>query len=323
MNCEPSSDVLRQRVLITGITGNIGKCAATYLLSQGIEVHGLQRTPPPPETNVLQKHPFIHIGDLLDSCYLQSLLQEVHPTHIYHLAGCIDRDPIEGTRNYETNVTGTIRLLNAIRDLKLAPRILIASSSAVYGGSTQLPINEEAELRPLTHYAVSKISQEMVALQYHLTYGLSVVRARTFNVIGPNLSANLLCSALAQQIVRAERTEAKSIRVGNTKPQRDYTDVRDVVRAYHLLMQDGRPGDVYNVCSMQSHSVQECIDLLLAKAKAPLQVEIDPSKYRQDEIELQIGDSTKLTNLVSWVPQISFEQSLEDLLNSWRTHLQG
>lgn len=312
-----------KRVLITGITGGIGKHLAAYLQSQDIEVYGLRRKLPDNNSSSVLASQFIQIGDLLEGESLSIALNEVRPTHIYHLAGCIDRDVGEGRLNYETNVMGTVRLLNAIRNVGILPKVLITSSSAVYGGSTHLPIREEAELRPLTHYAVSKVSQEMVALKYHLTYGLPIIRVRTFNVIGADLSPSLLCSALAQQIAYAEKTGESSIQIGNIRPHRDYTDVRDVVRAYHLLMQSGKPGEVYNVCSMSTHSVKECLDVLVSKSRVPVSIEIDKSRYRASEIEIQVGDSTKITRLVGWKPNISFEQSLGDLLNSWRVKLQG
>ncbi len=312
-----------KRVLITGITGGIGKHLAAYLLSQGAEVYGLQRKLPGNDSSSVIGSSFIQIGDLLDSDSLSVALNEVRPTHIYHLAGCIDRDINEGSLNYETNVAGTIRLLNAVRTTGVTAKVLITSSSAVYGGSTHLPLKEEAELRPLTHYAVSKVSQEMIALKYHLTYGVPIIRVRTFNVIGPDLSPSLLCSALAQQIASAEKTGERVIQIGNLQPHRDYTDVRDVARAYHLLMQSGKPGEVYNVCSMITHSVKECLDVLVSKSRVPVSIEIDKSRYRDSEIEVQVGDSTKITSLVGWRPNISFEQSLEDLLNSWRVKLQG
>ena len=312
-----------KRVLITGITGGIGKHLAEYLLSQGLEIYGLQRNLPDHKSASVLEKQFIQVGDLLDSESLSIALIKVRPTHIYHLAGCIDRDVNEGRLNYETNVAGTIRLLNAVRNVGITPKVLITSSSAVYGGSTQLPIKEDAAFHPLTHYAVSKVSQEMVALKYYLTYGLPIVRVRTFNVIGPNLSPSLLCSALAQQIAYAEKAGGSSIQIGNIRPHRDYTDVRDVVRAYHLLMQSGKPGEVYNVCSMVTHSVKECLDVLVSKSRVPISIEIDKARYRDSEIEIQVGDSTKITSLVGWKPNISFEQSLRDLLNSWRVKLQG
>jgi GDP-4-dehydro-6-deoxy-D-mannose reductase len=311
------------RVLITGVTGGIGKHLAVYLLSQGLEVYGLQRQLPADNSTSVLERPFIQIGDLLDSESLSYALDKVRPTYIYHLAGCIDRDINEGRLNYEVNVTGTIRLLNAIRSIGIAPKVLIASSSAVYGGSSYTPIKEDAELRPLTHYAVSKVSQEMVALKYQLTYGLHIIRVRTFNVIGPDLSPSLLCSALAQQIARAEQNGEGSIQIGNIKPHRDYTDVRDVVRAYHSLMQVGQSGEVYNVCSMRTYSVKECLDTLISQSRVPVSVEIDKSRYRDAEIEIQIGDSTKINRLSEWKPTIPFEQSLRDLLDSWRVKLKG
>ncbi|MBS1809823.1 MAG: GDP-mannose 4,6-dehydratase [Acidobacteria bacterium] len=310
-----------RRVLITGITGCVGQHLASHLVSNKFEIYGFQRQAPADGQIVDKNH--IFQGDLLDGQALCDALQEARPTQVYHLAGAIDRDVHEGLVNYETNVIGTIRLLNAIKTVGITPRILIVSSSAVYGGAIKQPINETAEFLPLTHYAVSKVTQEMVALQYHITYKLPIIRVRNFNVSGPGLSPSLLCSDLARQIAMAEQTGAPTIRVGNTQPQRDYTDVRDIVRAYELLMQAGNPGEVYNVCSMNAHSVKECVEILVAKARIPLAVEIDQSRYRAAEIEIQVGDSSKIQNLVSWKPNISFAQSLEDLLNYWRGKLQG
>ena len=312
-----------QKALITGITGCLGKHLAAHLLSQGVEVFGLQRKAPTKSESSIINAANIFVGDLLDSDSLEQALSEVRPTYIYHLAGCLDRDIHEGQLNYEVNVLGTIKLLNAVRTVGIIPRVLITSSSAVYGASMQLPIKEESELRPMTHYAVSKISQEMVALQYYLTYGLPIVRARTFNVIGPDLATSLLSSELARQIVQAEKGSESTIRIGNLSPQRDYTDVRDVVRAYEALMNYGKAGEVYNVCAMTAHSVQECLDGLVAKSKVPISVEIDPARFRAAEIEIQVGDATKINALNGWKPKISFTQSLEDLLNSWRIKLQG
>lgn len=312
-----------QRVFITGVTGCIGKQLAKYLLAKEFKVYGLQRKSSDVNSPSVINHKYLAIGNILDSNTLCTALSEIRPTQIYHLAGAIDKDIQEGLINYETNVLGTIRLLNAVRTVGITPKILIVSSSAVYGEASQQPISETSELRPLTHYAVSKISQEMVALQYHLTYQLPIVRVRNFNVVGPGLAPSLLCSDLARQIALAENNGEQAIHIGNTVPRRDYTDVRDIVRAYESLMQEGKPGEVYNVCSMKSHSVQECLEILLNKARVPISVIIDKARYRAAEIEVQVGDSTKLSKLVSWKPEIPIEQSLEDLLNSWRGKLQG
>ncbi|HEX4947399.1 MAG TPA: GDP-mannose 4,6-dehydratase [Blastocatellia bacterium] len=311
----------RPKVFITGVTGGIGQHLAAYLLAQGAEVYGLQRKSPDGNSPLRENQ--IHIGDLLDGTSLYKALDKVRPTHIYHLAGSIDKDITEGLINYETNVIGTIRLLNAVTSLGLTPKILIAGSSAVYGGASDVPLKEETELQPRTHYAVSKVAQEMVAIKYHQTCGLPIVRVRTFNVIGPGISPSLLCADLAQQIARAEYAGKTSIQVGNTQPRRDYTDVRDIVRAYVLLMQDGLPGEVYNVCSMQARSVQECLDGLLAQARIPLTVGVDESRFRAADIDIQVGDFTRIHNLTGWKPEIPFMRSLEDLLNDWRIKLQG
>ena len=312
-----------QRVFITGSTGCIGKQLANHLLAKGFSVYGLQRKPADANSGSVIDNKYVAIGNILDNDALGTALSDIRPTQIYHLAGAIDKDIQEGLINYETNILGTIRLLNAVRTVGITPQILIVSSSAVYGAASRQPIAETSELLPLTHYAVSKVAQEMVALQYHLTYQLPIVRVRNFNVVGPGLAPSLLCSDLARQIALAEKTGERSIHIGNILPRRDYTDVRDIVRAYELLMQAGKPGEVYNVCSMKAHSVQECLETLLTKARVPVSVIIDKSRYRAAEIEIQVGDSTKLSKLTDWKPEISFTQSLEDLLNSWRDKLQG
>lgn len=315
------SESNRPKIFLTGVTGGIGQHLAWLLRAQSADVSGLQRT----TSQKLSILPASHVyqGDLLDSTSLYNALAQVRPTQIYHLAGSIDQDVNEGLRNYETNVIGTIRLLNAITSLGITPKILIVGSSAVYGGSKATPLKEEDPLQPRTHYAVSKVAQEMVALKYFQTSGLPIVRVRTFNVIGPSISPTLLCSDLAQQIARAEVTGKPFIHVGNTQPRRDYTDVRDIVRAYTLLMQEGCPGEVYNVCSMRTYSVKDCLDTLLKQARRSLTVKVEESRMRSADIDVQVGDHTKLRELTGWKPEIALAQSLEDLLDSWRTRLQG
>jgi GDP-4-dehydro-6-deoxy-D-mannose reductase len=312
-----------QRVFITGITGCVGGHLAQYLLTRGDMVYGFRRPETERQTNAVIDKQSIYVGDILDGSSLYSAIHEIRPTQIYHLAGAIDRDVNEGLVNYETNVIGTIRLLNAVRAVGITPRILIASSSAVYGEASRQPISETSDLRPLTHYAVSKVTQEMTAIQYHLTYKLPIIRVRNFNIIGPNLSPSLLCSDLARQIAEGEKKGKLTIHIGNVEPQRDYTDVRDIVRAYTLLMEEGEVGEVYNVCSMKAYAVSECLATLTAKAYAPIAVEVDKTRYREAEIAIQRGDASKIFNLTGWQPQISLAQSLEDLLNSWRLKLQG
>jgi GDP-4-dehydro-6-deoxy-D-mannose reductase len=312
-----------QKVFITGITGGIGRYLAKYLLSEGVMVYGFQRKLRDIGSFSIIDRQHIYVGDLLDSNSIEEALDKVRPSHIYHLAGAIDRDVTEGNLNYELNVKGTIKLLNSVGTIGITPKILIASSSAVYGEPVSIPIKEEADLRPWTHYAVSKVTQEMIAVKYGLAHRLPIIRARTFNVIGPDLSPSLLCSDLARQIAYSEKIGGGPIRVGNIQPHRDFTDVRDVVRAYELLLQSGSPGEVYNVCSMASHSVKECLDVLLSKSSTHLTVDIDQSRYRTDEIKIQVGDSGKINKSVGWSPRISFEQSLEDSLNGWRAALEG
>jgi len=304
------------RALITGVSGFVGGHLANHLATRGAEVFGADRLSQSPVNANLAAPLFV--GDLLDESFVRAALADIKPTHIFHLAGILSGAPGGYEAQYRVNVLGTAAIFETLRSLGLSPWVLVASSSGVYGAPQQQPIDESCCWQPLTHYAASKAAQEMAALQAHLAYGIPLVRTRTFNMIGTGQALSLLTSDLAQQVVAAEAGGQPVMRVGNVTARRDFSDVRDVVRAYALLADKSGAGGVFNVCSGSSHSVQECIDVFMQLARVPLQLEVESSRIRTTEIDEQVGDPRKLFRATGWQPEISFSDSLKDLLEHHR-----
>jgi GDP-4-dehydro-6-deoxy-D-mannose reductase len=245
---------------------------------------------------------------------------------VYHLAGWADvaaswDDPLAVLR---VNAEGTLNVLAACRAAGVA-RVLSVASADVYGivRADELPLTEEAPLRPTSPYAASKIAADALAQQAHLGYGLGVVRVRPFNHLGPGQSEHFVAPALAARIARAERDGLDEIPVGNLTARRDVTDVRDVVRAYRLLIERGEPGQVYNVCSGRDVAVQELADLLVAMARRPLRLVTDPSLLRQVDLPVLRGDPSRLQAATGWQPEVPIERTLADLLDDLRARVQA
>jgi GDP-4-dehydro-6-deoxy-D-mannose reductase len=227
----------------------------------------------------------------------------------------------EPLRVLQVNVLGTAALLAAARECGTDPRVLVTSSAEVYGAVTdsdRLPLTESSPIAPLTPYAASKLAAEAVVAQAHLGHGQHVITVRPFNHIGPGQAPTFAVPALAKRIVDAERAGAGAIPVGNLSARRDFTDVRDVVRAYRLLVESGAPGEVYNVCSGRDVSIEEIAKSLLALAAAPLALETDPSLVRAVEVPVLRGDPGKLEDATGWKPEIPLEQTLSDVMSYWR-----
>jgi len=309
------------RALITGISGFVGSHLARHLLPLGADVCGIARRAEGEWSFPGSERLEVCTGNILDEDFLRNCIETIRPTHVFHLAGIMGGAAGSGLDQYESNTWGTVRLLDALREQKPAPWVLVAGSSAVYGPAGKLPIGEEQAFQPLTHYAASKAAQELVAIQYHLGYGMNVVRTRTFNLVGPGLSRALLPSELAYQVAHAEAGGPYVIRVGNLAPRRDYSDVRDVVRAYVALAAVSQPGEVFNVCTGHSRSIQECAEILTGMARVPVRLEVDPTRMRRIEIEDQVGNAERLMKRTGWQPLIPIEKSLGDLLDCWRHKL--
>jgi len=296
------------RALITGSSGFVGRHLEHHLVESGDEVVGTDRASGGP--------------DLLDAVGFASLLADVRPDAVYHLAGDAD---VGGSwdhprETFRANAEGTLNILKAARACNVG-RVLHIGSADVYGRVRphELPLSESSPLRPVSPYAASKIAAEYLALQACGGYGQEVVIVRAFNHIGPGQSDRFVAPAVAMRIVRAELDGSPTITAGNLTPRRDLTDVRDVVRAYRLLVVSGEPGVAYNVCSGIALSVAEICEALIAASTADLTLEADPELQRPVDLPVLIGDNSRLTAATGWEPIIPIAQSLGDLLAECRT----
>jgi GDP-4-dehydro-6-deoxy-D-mannose reductase len=219
-------------------------------------------------------------------------------------------------RTFAVNADGTLNVLDGARRLSSPPRVLVVSSAEVYGkvDATQLPIGEDAPLRPVTPYAASKVAAEFVGLQAYLGSGIPVVRVRPFNHVGPGQAAAFVVRELAGRIAAAERDGQRTLAVGNLTPERDFTDVRDVVRAYRLLIATGTAGEVYNVCSGRAVAVALLARRLLELAGADLELVTDPDLVRAVDLPVLLGDNTRLREATGWQPEIPLDTTLADVL---------
>ena len=311
------------KVLVTGISGFAGGYLGQLVLEKGVELHGTVLTRPVvPALAPLIQGVTVHQVDLMDLGATQGLLARVGPDWIFHLAGW---SAVGGAWEHRAealrvNVRTTFSLLEGLRTLKLRARMLLVSSGAVYGDvpETRQPISEEFPLRPLTPYALSKACMELYATQYAHGEGLDIVTVRAFNHLGPRQGPGFVCADLAREIVLVEAGRSDALQVGNLEARRDFTDVRDMVRAYWLALAHGQRGAVYNIASGKAVSVREIVDRLCALARRPIRVMPDLARRRQNDLSILVGDSTKFRALTGWTPEIPLERTLADVLDDWR-----
>ncbi|MEP7200748.1 MAG: GDP-mannose 4,6-dehydratase, partial [Chloroflexota bacterium] len=313
----------RLRALITGVAGFGGTHLAERLLADGdLEVWGTHhhaRLPDLPTLKGLQPV----ACDVCDPQIVRGLLGDIRPNWIFHLAGQSD---VGGSwdsawRTIESNVRGQLNLLEAMVQLELDARILVVGSNNEYGAvsPTDLPIDEETPLRPDTPYGVSKVAQDLLGLQFFLSHRVRAVRVRCFNYIGPRQNANFVTAAFAKQIAEIEAgLREPLLRVGNLTAERDFTDVRDMARAYRLALEHGADGEVYNIGSGRSVAIQRLLDILLREARCAIRVAPDPLRLRPSDVPRSLCDATKFRAATGWQPRIPIEQSLRDILNYWR-----
>ena len=294
------------KALVTGAAGFVGRHLCAHLLEQGDTVVGVDRADGP---------------DLLDPAGVQRLLEEQRPDVVYHLGGWSDVGgswdaPLECFR---VNAEGTINLIEACRTTS-RPRVLVVSSADVYGrvAPEELPITERSPYRPVTPYAASKIAADEIAQQAWLGHGLETIRVRAFNHLGPGQTTRFVAPAIADRIATNERDGLDEVAVGNLTPRRDITDVRDVVRAYRLLMERGRAGEAYNVCTGTDLSVGDLAERLVAMADRPMRLVADPDLQRPVETPILLGDNSRLRADTGWAPTIAIEQTLADVLDERR-----
>lgn len=300
------------RALITGAGGFVGEHLATHLREHGDEVLLTDRS---------------RDGlDILDAPALLDHLRATRPEVIYHLAGASDVGGSWKTPQitFRANAEGTLNVLWAAREAG-ADRILAVGSADVYGKVTpdELPLTERSPLRPVSPYAASKVAADTVAEQAWLGYSQHVVRARPFNHLGPGQVTRFVAPALAERIARNELDGARELRVGNLTPRRDFTDVRDVVRAYRLMMVSGEAGEVYNVCSGTAIAVQDLALQMLEMSTTPQELVEDPELVRPVDIPVLLGDASKLEARTGWRPQIPLATTLADLLDDMRRRVRA
>ena len=309
------------RALITGIGGFAGSHLADYLVQHtDCEVWGVvHRT----RWRIAHLEGRIHMVtcDLRDMGATTRLVDEVRPDLVFHLAAYsrVSTSWEHPWETYETNLRIQLCLLEALVRTGQRPRVLIVSSNEAYGKPERLPVNEHHPFRPVTPYGVSKAAQDLMGLQYHLAYGMPIMRVRPFNHIGPRQSLGFVCPDLASQVAKIEIGEQEPvIRVGNLSAKRDFTDVRDVVVAYWLVLTCGEPGDVYNVGCGEAHSIQDILDILIEASRVPIHVEVDPRLLRPTDVPEVRCDASKLRQHTGWEPRIPFEKSVLDVLEDWR-----
>jgi GDP-4-dehydro-6-deoxy-D-mannose reductase len=313
------------RILITGVAGFVGGHLTRHLLQvePQAELFGTVLFPEQTVANVT-----CYALDLRDEPALAALIEDIRPDHIYHLAAQASprRSFAVPWETLQNNIGAQLSLMLACLKCDLRPRFLVVSSAEVYGAvrPEQIPVNEDTPFCPASPYAVSKVAQDMLGLQYFLSHRLPVIRVRPFNHFGPGQSEGFVAPDFALQIARIEAgQQASVIRVGNLSAQRDFTDVRDVVAAYHLLMQHGIPGNVYNIASGRTYSIEYLLQTLLQYSSRAIEVQVDPARLLPVDIPLIQGDASRLRAVTGWQPTIAFEDTLRDVLDDCRRRVMG
>lgn len=332
------------KVLITGVTGFAGSHLADYLNNEGVgRLLTLSHTPSPPYHSYIQTEPIELYGtkrrrspldnlqspvelidcELTDYPSVHHVIDKVRPDRIFHLAAQTfvpsSWDAPEYT--FEVNVFSTLNILEAIRRINPEIRLMVAGSSEEYGlvNPDECPITEDQPLRPMSPYGVSKVTMDLLCQQYVKSYDLYVVITRAFNHTGPRRGEHFATSTFAKQIAEIEVDKGSPIiKVGNLDAARDFTDVRDMVRAYWKALNDCNPGEPYNICCGRAWSIREMLNVLLSLSDPKIKTMVDPSRLRPSDVPLLLGDYTKFQERTGWKPTIPFEKTLEDLLNYWR-----
>jgi GDP-4-dehydro-6-deoxy-D-mannose reductase len=334
-------------VLITGITGFAGSHMAEMLLKMpDVEVFGTYRRRSRLDNleDISDKLHMIEPGvaneetierafapgkinlidcDLLDAFSVQKLIGSVRPDRIFHLAAQshVPTSWNSPAATLQDNVMGQLNIFEAVRQSGIDPLIQIAGSSEEYGMvyPDEVPMKESNPLRPLSPYAVSKVAQEMLAYQYHQSYGIRSITSRGFNHSGPRRGENFVDSSFARQVALIEKGKQEPvISVGDLTSKRDFTDVRDMVRAYWLLLEKCKPGEVYNIGSGNTRPMQEVLDKLLAMSRVKVDVRVDPTRLRPSDVMILWADYSKFKDATGWSPTITYDQTLRDLLDYWR-----
>ncbi len=311
------------RALITGASGFAGSHLADFLLQRGDqEIWGTSRSAPDVAARQAPNLIWRQV-DLTDPCAVQALLDECRPERIYHLAAqaFVPASWDDPWPTLENNIRSQLNLLQTMVELKLEARILCVASMEMYGQTARedLPIGEETPFRPDSPYGVSKLTQDMLAGQYFRSYDLFAVRARPFNHIGARQNERFVAPAFARQIAEIEAGLRPPVMlVGNLEAQRDFSDVRDMVRAYFLLLEAGQAGEAYNVGRGEPHSVRELLEGMLDNTTIQIKIQQDAARLRPSDVPVSYADISKIQQTTGWTPSISFADSLQSVLDDWR-----
>lgn len=317
------------KCLVTGVTGFVGSHLAEYIinLNEGHEIYGLCRWRSPRD-NLINIHDKIKLveADLLDLSALIRYIGDIKPDAIFHLAAQSYVLTSFGSPIHTllSNVIGTANLLEAVRITKIDPVIHICSSSEVYGQVTEneVPIKETCPFSPASPYAVSKVGEDMLALQYWLSYKMRTIRTRMFTHTGPRRGDTFAMSFFAKQIAAAELgLKEPIVYIGNLKSVRTFCDVRDAVKAYWILVNKCKPGEVYNIGGNRTMTIGKALDILLSFSKTRFEIKVDPKLLRPSDVTLQIPCIDKFRNETGWEPEIPLEKTLLDILEYWRDEL--
>lgn len=312
-----------KRILITGAGGFVG----TYLIralqaNGGVEIFASVYHSTTSLTDLLPSD-HIYEGDLTDPAFANLLLRSARPNLIYHLAALsvVHNSSDNAASVISSNSTLSYNLLESTRLHAPQARFLAICSANVYGlvDAREVPIKETQAFKPLNPYAISKIAQEMLALQYYLVYGLDIVILRPFNHTGVGQTTDFVIPALAAQLVKVERGQQAHISAGNLSTIRDFTDVRDMVQAYILAADHCQAGEAYNIGSGQGHSVQQIIDILRSLTTSSVTVDVQADRVRRGDVPVLIADATKFNKATTWSPQISLSTTISDILNHYRS----
>lgn len=316
-------------VLITGVSGFVGRHLAAAVMGAGdAQVYGTILSPedvtaenPLPGVELIECH-------MEDPVCIADAVRRASPSVVYHLAAqsSVPRSLTDPRGTFETNVMGTVHLLEALRTVETLSALVLVSSAEVYGSlpEASLPVTEDAALDPCNPYACSKACADMIGAQYFQTFGLPVIRVRPFNHIGPGQSPAFAASSFARQIAEIEAgLRPPRIMVGNLDARRDFTDVRDIVRAYVLAADRCTPGEVYNICTGKAAGMREVLDGLLALTPIGVEVVPDPDRMRPSDTPVTLGDCSKFSEVTGWRPEIPMDTTLRDLLDYWREQVES
>jgi GDP-4-dehydro-6-deoxy-D-mannose reductase len=317
------------KALITGVDGFVGGHLAHHLLAQGgFEVFGTTFGPTTGYDALAASGVVLHQVDLTDASAVQRLFKEIQPDQVYHLAAqsFVPASYENPWATLQNNIHAQLNVLHTIAESSLTSRVLVVGSAEEYGPASPdaIPINEQRPLRPTSPYSVSKVTQDMLGLQYFLSHNVAAIRVRPFNHTGPGQSPQFVVPAFASQIAEIETgRKPPVILVGNLEARRDISDVRDVVQAYEMLLSSGTPGEVYNIGRGVAHSIQEILDTLLRLSSQKIEVQSDPLRYRPIDSPLVVCDSSKVRAATGWTPRYSIEKTIADVLGYWRVQSSG